>query len=106
MKEILITRRLLTDVKRVQLDNTQSIIYIYVFVRERSSLKINYSCFETDFGEDFTRIDSFSAHISTPKLDIEDFVYISVICKATSVCVHSGALDLIYPGTSLYEHIL
>ena len=91
---------------RVQLDNTQSIIYIYVFVRERSSLKINYSCFETDFGEDFTRIDSFSAHISTPKLDIEDFVYISVICKATSVCVHSGALDLIYPGTSLYEHIL
>ena len=22
------------------------------------------------------------------------------------VCVHSGALDLIYPGTSLYEHIL
>ena len=87
MKEILITRRLLTDVMRVQLDNTQSIIYIYVFVRERSSLKINYSCFETDFGEDFTRIDSFCAHISTPKLDIEDFVHISVICKAT--CVRS-----------------
>ena len=83
--------------------------------------------------------------ISTPKLDIQDFVYISVICKATSVrssvglkyqlecdkvqqlqthcghalflganhctkifcfCVHSGALALLYPGTSLYEHIL
>ena len=83
--------------------------------------------------------------MTTPKLDIEDFVFISVICKATSVrssvglkyqlecdkvqqlqthcghalffwanhctkifrfCVHSGALDLIYPGTSLYEHIL
>ena len=75
---------------------------------------------------------------------IEDFVYILVICEATSVrssegfkissatnfsdfkhivgkryffwanhcpkiyclCVRSGAPDLIYPGTSLYEHIL
>ena len=76
----------------------------------------------------------------------EDFVYILVICEATSVrssvgfkisarvrqssvtsnrlwasvnffwanhctkiccfCVHSGASDLIYPGISLYEHIL
>ena len=81
-----------------------------------------------------------------PKLDTEDFLYISVICEATSVrssvslnyqlecdkvqrpkthcghalfggggnhcikifCfgVYSGALDLIYPETSLYEHIL
>ena len=41
---------------RVQVDNTQSIIYIYLLVYAKlSSLKINYSCFETDFGEDFTR---------------------------------------------------
>ena len=26
--------------------------------------------------------------------------------KIFCFCVHSGALDLIYPGTSLYEHIL
>ena len=90
-------------------------------------------------------INSFSAHISTPKLlYIEDFVYILVICEARSVLssvglkhqlecdkvqwlqphcgqtwiswadyytkifcfsVHGGAPDLIYPGTSLYEHI-
>ena len=26
--------------------------------------------------------------------------------KICCFCIHSGALDLIYPGTSLYEHIL
>ena len=97
---------------------TQSIICI--------SLKINYSCFKTHFGEDFTRyikVDSFSAHLSTPKLDIEDFVYISVICKATSVrssvglkyqleCdkvqrlqTHCGHA-LFFGGKSLYKDIL
>ena len=28
------------------------------------------------------------------------------LSKDMLFCVHSGALDLIYPGTSLYEHIL
>ena len=38
-------------VMRVQLDNTKQNLYIYA---KRASLK-NYSCFETDFWEDFTR---------------------------------------------------
>ena len=38
-------------IMRVQLDNTKQNLYIYA---KRASLK-NYSCFETDFWEDFTR---------------------------------------------------
>ena len=47
MKEILLTRWFLTDVMRVQLDNTKQNLYICA---KRASLK-NYSCFETDFGK-------------------------------------------------------
>ena len=63
MNEILLTRRFLTDVMRVQLDNTKQNLHICA---KRASLK-NYSCFETDFWEDFTRLrlTFFSAHIST-----------------------------------------
>ena len=36
------------------------------------------------------KIESFYSHISTPKLDIEDFVCISVICEAISVRLRVG----------------
>ena len=44
-------RRFLTDVMRVQLDNTKQNLHICA---KRAGLK-NFSCFETDFWEDFTR---------------------------------------------------
>ena len=34
------------------------------------------------------------------------FFWANHCTKIFRFCVHSGALDLIYPGTSLYEHIL
>ena len=65
---------------RVQLDNTKQIW------AKLSSLT-NHSCFETDFGEDFTRLrlTLFLPAYQRQNFYIEDFVYISVICESTSV---------------------
>ena len=53
---------------------------------KRSSLK-NYSCFETDFWEDFTRwrLTFFLPTYQRNNFYIEDFVYILMICEATSL---------------------
>ena len=62
MKEILLTRRFLTGVMHVQLDNTGKAKLIYA---KRSSLE-NYGCFETDLGEDLLDKDQlfFCPHIN------------------------------------------
>ena len=91
MNEILLERRFLTNVPnvmRVQLDNTKQNLYICA---KLASLK-NYSCFETDFWEDFTRLRlSFFLHTyQRNNFYIEDFVYILVICETTSVRSSEG----------------
>ena len=59
---------------RVQLDNTKQNLHICA---KRASLK-NYSCFETDFWEDFTRLrlTFFLPTYQRNNFYIEDFVYI------------------------------
>ena len=88
MNEILLTRRFLTDVIRFQLDNTKQNLYICA---KRASLK-NYSCFEADLWEDFTRL-RLTFFLPTYKRNnfyFEDFVYILVICETTSVRSSQG----------------
>ena len=70
---------------RVQLDNTKENSYICA-KRASRGLK-NYSCFETDFWEDFTRLilTFFLPTYQRNNFYIEDFVYILVICETTSV---------------------
>ena len=73
---------------RVQLDNTKQNLYVCA---KRASLK-NYSCFETDFWEDFTRLrlTFFLPTYQRNNFYIEDFVYILVICETTRVRSREG----------------
>ena len=89
MKEIILTRRFLTDVMCVQLDNTKQ--NLYICAKRASGLK-NYSCFETDFWEDFSRLrlTFFLPTYQRNNFYIEDFVYILVICETTSVRSSEG----------------
>ena len=59
--------------------------YQHIYAKQ-SSLQ-NYSWFETDFGEDFARLrwTLFLPLYQRQYLNIEDFIYISVICEARSV---------------------
>ena len=89
MKEILLTCRFLKDVMYFQLDNTKHNLYL---IAKRSSLKINHSCFKTDFWEDFTRwrLTFFLPAYQRNNFYIEHFVYILVICETTSVRSSEG----------------
>ena len=73
---------------RVQLDNTKQNLNICA---KRASLK-NYSCFETDFWEDFIRLrlTFFLPTYQRNNFYIEDFVYILMICETTSVRSSEG----------------
>ena len=68
---------------------TQSKIYISA---RNEQVKELYSCFETDFWEDFTRLrlTFFLPTYQRNNFYIEDFVYILTICETTSVRSSEG----------------
>ena len=77
----------------------EDFVYILVFCEAQVSdrawvLKINISSSATKFN-DFKYI-----------VGKREFLWANHYTKKFCFCVHSGASDLIYPETSLYEHIL
>ena len=89
----------LTGVMHVQLDNTkQTFLCILVFceaqVSDRAWVLKYISSNATKFN-DFKHI-----------VGKREFLWANHYTKIFCFCVHSGAPDLIYPETSLYEHIL
>ena len=90
---------------RVQLDNTKQNLYICA---KRARLK-NYSCFETDFWEDFSRI-RLTFFLPTCQLNnfyIEDFVYVLVICE-TACQIERGIENITSSATKFsdFKHIV
>ena len=87
------------EILRFQNFYTEYLVYILVIceaISGRSSVGLNWN-----IRSSMTKFSDFK-HIVTER----EFLWANHYTKIFCFCVHSGAPDLIYPGISLYKHIL